>query len=77
MRFPKPFFRASKDAWYVQLGKRQISLGKDRDEAFERYRGLLLQDRGENSAPTFRRLTVAQVFDLFLDWSSRHNGAKT
>jgi len=29
MRFPKPFFRASKDAWYVQLGKRQISLGKD------------------------------------------------
>jgi hypothetical protein len=28
MRFPKPFFRVSKGAWYVQLGKRQISLGR-------------------------------------------------
>jgi hypothetical protein len=26
MRFPKPFFRTSKQAWYVQLGKRQIHL---------------------------------------------------
>ena len=77
MRFPKPFFRASKDAWYVQLGKRQISLGKDRDEAFERYRVLLLQERGENPEPAFRRLTVAQVFDLFLEWSSRHNEPRT
>ena len=33
MRFPKPFFRESKQAWYVQIGKRQISLGKDREEA--------------------------------------------
>jgi hypothetical protein len=32
MRIPKPFFRASKHAWYVQLGKRPISLGKNRDE---------------------------------------------
>ena len=77
MRFPKPFFRASKDAWYVQLGKRQVSLGKDRDEAFERYRVILLQERGENPEPAFRRLTVAQVFDLFLDWSSRHNEVRT
>src|ERR1700687_2341574 len=72
MRFPKPFFRASKDAWYVQLGKRQISLGKDREEAFERSRELLLHERGQNPEPAFRRLTVAQVFDLFLDWSGRH-----
>ena len=50
MRFPKPFFRASKGAWYVLLGKRQISLGKDRDKAFERYRVILLQERGENPA---------------------------
>jgi hypothetical protein len=40
----------------VQLGKRQISLGKDRDEAFERYRVLILQEQGENPEPTFRRL---------------------
>jgi integrase len=77
MRFAKPFFRASKGAWYLQLGKRQISLGKEREEAFKRYREILLHERGETSEPAFRRLTVAQVFDLFLDWSSRHNGART
>ena len=38
---------------------------------------LLLQERGENPEPAFRRLTAAQVFDLFLDWSSRHNEART
>jgi hypothetical protein len=38
---------------------------------------LLLQERGENPEPAFRRLTVAQVFDLFLEWSNRHNEAKT
>ena len=44
MRFAKPFFRASKQAWYVQIGKRQISLGKDREEAFRRYREILLHE---------------------------------
>jgi hypothetical protein len=32
MRFPKPFFRVSKQARYVQIGKRQISLGKDGED---------------------------------------------
>lgn len=36
MRFPKPFFRAAKNAWYVQLGKRQDSLCRDCDAAFVR-----------------------------------------
>src|ERR1700735_1382672 len=35
MKFPKPFFRKAKHAWYVQLGKRQVSLGPDREKAFE------------------------------------------
>src|SRR5262245_2107039 len=77
MRFPKPFFRASKGAWYLQLGKRQISLGKDRDEAFERYREILLHEQGQTAEPALRRLTVAQVFDLFLEWSSGHNDPRT
>lgn len=36
MRFPKPFFREPKQTWYVKIGKRQISLGMDREEAFRR-----------------------------------------
>lgn len=47
MKFPKPFFRRSKQAWYLQLGARQISLGKDRDEAFAKYRDILHQETGQ------------------------------
>jgi integrase len=76
MKFPKPFFRKSKQAWYVQLGKQQHSLGKDREEAFRRYRELLLHEEGKTPDRT-KPLTTAQVCDLFLDWSSRHNDKST
>ena len=76
MKFPKPFFRKSKGAWYVQLGKRQISLGKDREEAFRRYRELLLHEQGKSPERT-GPLTAAQVCDLFLEWSKKHNEQKT
>ena len=36
-RQPKPFFRKQTQSWYVQLGKRQIPLGKDEDEAWKQY----------------------------------------
>ena len=72
MKFPKPFFRKAKQAWYLQLGKRQISLGADRDAAFKRYQEILLHERGLFSAPA-SALSVAQICDLFLDWSQRHN----
>ncbi|SRR5579871_2121883 len=76
MKFPKPFFRKSKQAWYVQLGKKQHSLGKDREEAFRRYRELLLHEEGKTGEPG-KPLTVAEVFDLFLEWSSQHNDKRT
>jgi integrase len=76
MKFPKPFFRRAKQAWYLQLGGRQISLGKDRDEAFRRYQEIMLHERGQIAAPD-AALTVAQVCDLFLDWSCRHNDPRT
>ena len=76
MKFPKPFFRKAKHAWYLQLGKRQISLGPDRDKAFERYQEILLHERGQISAHN-SALTAAQVSDLFLDWCQRHNEPRT
>ena len=33
MRHPQPFFRDSKSVWYVQVGKRQHGLGKDKKAA--------------------------------------------
>lgn len=66
MRFPKPFFRASKQAWYLQLGHRQISLGKDRDAAFTRYRQILLHEQGVSGTDD-RQYLVAEICDLFLE----------
>jgi|SRR5579871_367957 len=76
MKFPKPFFRKSKQAWYVQLGKKQHSLGKDREEAYRRYRELLLHEEDKAPDPT-KPLTVAEVSDLYLEWCSRHNNGDT
>ena len=39
--YPKPFFRAPRGLWYVQLDGRQVNLGPDRDEAFRRYHDLM------------------------------------
>jgi hypothetical protein len=72
MKFPKPFFRQSKKAWYLQLGKRQISLGKDRKEAFRRYRETYLNEYGDFPDSTPQRRTVAEIFDLFLEWAKGH-----
>jgi hypothetical protein len=31
---PKPFYRKSRDTWYVEVDGRQINLGKDREPLF-------------------------------------------
>ena len=40
-KFPKPFFRTARKAWFVQLAGKQINLGPDRDAAFRRYHELM------------------------------------
>ena len=44
--FPKPFFRAARQLWYVQLNGKQINLGADKDAAFTEYHRLM-QDRSK------------------------------
>ena len=38
--FPKPFFKKGRGVWYVEIDRKQINLGPDRDEAFRRYHQL-------------------------------------
>ena len=64
MRQPKPFFRASKKAWYCQLGKRQFSLGPDEREAWKKFHRLMAD--GAPKKPT-EPPTVLLVCDQFLD----------
>jgi len=64
-REPQPFFREFNQTWYLQLGKRQIKLGKDKDAAWEEYHRLMeKRKKVEKTA----NMTVCAVLDLFLDW---------
>ena len=50
-KFPKPFYRTARNAWFLQVGGKQIKLGPDRDAAFRRYHELM----GQPEAPAPRR----------------------
>jgi integrase len=91
MHHPKPWFRASKSAWYVQHQRQQVRLG----EHPEGYPPPKKSKAGWNPPPpildAFYRLMAAdpanlpkpdailtaQVLDLFLDYSQRHNEPAT
>ncbi len=42
-KFPKPFYRTARNAWFLQVGAKQIKLGPDRDAALRRYHELMGQ----------------------------------
>ena len=58
MRQPKPWFRTSKNAWFVELGGKQVRLAKGRDsekQAFEAFYRLM-SARPENLLQNIRVL---------------------
>jgi integrase len=73
--FPKPFFRAPRGLWYVEIDRRQVNLGPDRDEAFRRYHDLMARGRDQPEPPTDD--AVALLLDAFLDWCQKHRAART
>jgi len=40
-RQPKPFYRKQTQSWHLQIGKRQIPLGRDQEEAFRLYHQIM------------------------------------
>jgi integrase len=75
---PKPWYRASKKAWYLQVSRhQQLRLGKTKAEADAAYRRWLLEQGEGLPAPERQRLTVAEVAQEFLDHSQRSNDNRT
>lgn len=68
-QFPKPFYRATRQLWYVELDGKQINLGPEQEQAFEEYHKLM-QGRVRDEA-------VIAVLDTFLDWSELNNAPRT
>jgi integrase len=72
MRIPKPFYRKQTKSWYVQIGAKQINLGRDEDKAKEKYHELMA-GRQEPSP----KLKVSELIDKFLVWSKANRAPGT
>ena len=77
---PKPFYRKSRDTWYVEVDGRQINLGKDREIAFQRYHAIMAappEVRPTHGMGTGEGLKLTELFDRFLDWVKQHRSPDT
>ena len=72
--YPKPFFKKSRNRWYVEINRRQINLGPDRDEAFRKYHRIMAEPH-EQSAP--RTDSVVLLVDRYLEWCQNQRAAET
>lgn len=68
---PRPFYRSQTKSWYVQLGKKQIRLGKNRSEAFAKYYELIAQ------SPPVDVQSCAELAYRYLEWLKDHRAPRT
>ncbi len=72
-RPPKPYFRKQTRSWYCSISGRQVSLGKDREVAFEKFHELMTdkaQVRGDLS-------TLYELSQVYLDWCEANRKRNT
>jgi integrase len=74
-KFPKPFFRTARQAWFVQVAGKQINLGPDHAAALRRYHELMRQPPAAGSAAV--AMGVLALLDAFLDWCQNHKAGRT
>lgn len=67
--FAKPWYRKGR-GWYLEVNGKQIKLGDDRKEAFDRYHQLMA-----GQSPT--GIQVSEVLDAFLAWCQQHRASRT
>jgi integrase len=72
--FPKPWFRPSRNIWYVEIDGKQHNLGSDKDAAFRKYHTLMAAPKPAPPPPSD---AVAAVCDRFLDWVQKHQAPDT
>jgi integrase len=76
-RFPRPFWRSSRNCWFVQLGKRQVKLHADRDEAFRMYHALMSRVEHEEPKIIGSDPPVVEILDAFLEWAEANSTPRT
>ena len=71
--FPKPFFKKSRGAWYVEVDRKQVKLGSDREKAFKLYHELMARPRLQSVSSEL----LVSIIDLFLDWVQKNRAPDT
>jgi hypothetical protein len=79
-RSPKPWWREDRQAWFVTIRGERHNLGPDKDAA-DRGFYRLMSEKPEESVPPKSAgttgLSVAEVFDKYLDWCKKHRAGRT
>ena len=71
--YPKPFFKKARGLWYVEINRKQINLGPDREEAFRQYHQLMTRPREQPVSPEM----LASIIDVYLYWVQKNRAAET
>ena len=72
--FPKPFFKKARKSWYVQIDRKQIKLGYDKEAAFQQYHQLMQQPAEQAVASPE---SLVNIIDAFLEWTERNRAPDT
>jgi hypothetical protein len=68
----KPFFKKSHGCWFVEINRKQVNLGKDKEEAFKLYPSMM----AGQTAITGRTSAVL-LLDQFLQWVKENRAPRT
>ncbi len=72
-RQPKPYLRKQTNSWYCSIKGHQISLGKDREAAFEKFHSLMANQEQFQSEVT----TLYELSQAYLDWCQANRKPRT
>jgi integrase len=75
-RTPKPWYRKSKDCWYVHLNGETIRLGKDRGKAFKKFHRVMGGEK-DDTGPDDSAMTLNELSKEYLADLERRAGART
>lgn len=76
-RFPKPWFRASRNCWYITLDGKQHSLGRVSEEEAWQKAISLKQSIETGVSAVVESEYLAPIIDEFLVWVSRNRSPET
>ena len=72
-RTPRPWWRNDKQCWAVTIDGKRHNLGKDREDAHRRFHELMAKPKRRTIATE----SLLAIFDVFLDWVSKHQAEAT